>query len=1322
MRRLIPVIAAGCLVGFWGVEARGEDWPTYLRDVRRSGISPERIKPPLWQPWVFTATHPPEHAWGDPQSKPVEKVLELPRLRFDDAFHVAAAGGRVYFGSSADNKVYALDARTGQVLWEFYTDGPVRLAPTVWKGKVYVGSDDGFVYCLGARDGRVVWTFRAAPADQRVLGSGKMISVWPVRTGVVVDEGPEADSGQAVAYFGAGVFPGEGLYLYAVGADDGKLIWKNDSYARGGAAGISPQGYLVASKGKLFAPACRTMPAAFDRKTGRFLFHRNLSWRFTGLFGGTYWQLADGILFGGTEQILGVHESTGRLALAELLPAGKPSTGVRRLVVAQDAVYLLTGKELVAVDREGWIEVRSRMTALRLLASGLGQFRGKLKVLDREYQRQREGQKLPDGKLPPRTDAHEAVFQQIADLTRRIKETNAEYKRWAKKQNQPTRWRSPFAGSDALIMTEGMLLAGGPEKVTAFEAATGEELWSGKVSGKARGLAVADGRVFVSTDTGSIHCFQAGRRGVGKAVRPAIADKPFPQDARGKAWQDRARRIVAETGVKRGYALILGEGSGRLACALAKSTELMIYVVGRDADEVSAARKALTAAGVYGKKVVVMRAADGAPAFSDYFANLIVCEEGMFASGKPLPAAAVLGMLKPCGGVACVRGAPKDWLDGLREALAGLGEKGTQVTVGDGEARVARGPLAGAGSWTHQYAEPGNTACGDDRLVKGPIGILWYGEPGPGRMANRHASPASPLAVGGRMFVQGEDIVMAYDAYNGVKLWDREIEGATRVGLMGRCSNLAADDDSVFVAVKDQCLRLDAATGRTRRTYRVPPGKGRKPRSWEYVARVGATLFGSTGGQCVFALDVESGSPRWAHEGKKIEPRTICIGGGRVYFIERSVTKARQAEALKGIRPEQRVDRRGKPIRPDVRLVVALDAKTGRESWVRPEYVADCVRVGRAGGELILMYANNVLLLCGQPWNGHFWRDLMAGEFSRRSLIALSGDDGRLLWSGRRGYRSRPLIVGDRIVAEPWAYDLQTGAELKRAHPLTGAESNWQMSRPGHHCGNIVAAPSTLFFRSGVTGHYDLIGDYGTAHFGAQRPGCWVNCIPAAGLVLMPEAASGCVCAYALQCTTVFQPRKANRLWGQYSAAGPALPVKHLAVNFGAPGDRKDSRGTLWLAYPRPRSYEKDYDQRLVLDLKIAMKAASGKAAYFRGNADFLQIDGSDAPWVYGFGCTDYRRCSIPLIETGGKPATYTVRLYFAAPPEDKPGGRVFQVMLQDRAVLKDFDIVAEAGGPRRAVVKEFKGIPVAGDLAVSMKAAKGKTLLCGIEVMREAK
>ncbi|MCK5803931.1 MAG: PQQ-like beta-propeller repeat protein, partial [Lentisphaeria bacterium] len=253
--------SATILLGLWMCCATlvfSADWPTYQHDMRRSAITEEQLPLPLAAQWVFRTPYPPEHAWGDPQPKVVEGLLELPRMRFDDAFHVIAAKDKLFFGTSSDNKIYALDAATGNVAWEFYTDAPLRMAPTVYENRLYAGSDDGRVYCLKATDGALLWTFRAAPTSEMVLSSGRMASLWPVRTGVVVVN--------ETAYFGAGVFPGEGLFLYAVNARTGEELWRNDTYGRGGNVQISPQGYMVASRTTLFLPSGRAIPAAFSRE------------------------------------------------------------------------------------------------------------------------------------------------------------------------------------------------------------------------------------------------------------------------------------------------------------------------------------------------------------------------------------------------------------------------------------------------------------------------------------------------------------------------------------------------------------------------------------------------------------------------------------------------------------------------------------------------------------------------------------------------------------------------------------------------------------------------------------------------------------------------------------------------------------------------------------------------------------------------------------------------------------------------------------------------------------------------------------------------
>ncbi|NLY02955.1 MAG: PQQ-like beta-propeller repeat protein [Rhodopirellula sp.] len=59
-----------------------------------------------------------------------------------------AADNRLFVPSMVNDSVTAYDAGTGDVLWRFVSDGPVRLAPIVDQGKVYFASDDGHLYCV----------------------------------------------------------------------------------------------------------------------------------------------------------------------------------------------------------------------------------------------------------------------------------------------------------------------------------------------------------------------------------------------------------------------------------------------------------------------------------------------------------------------------------------------------------------------------------------------------------------------------------------------------------------------------------------------------------------------------------------------------------------------------------------------------------------------------------------------------------------------------------------------------------------------------------------------------------------------------------------------------------------------------------------------------------------------------------------------------------------------------------------------------------------------------------------------------------------------
>ena len=119
-----------------------------------------------------------------------------------------------------------------------------------------------------------------------------------------------------------------------------------------------------------------------------------------------------------------------------------------------------------------------------------------------------------------------------------------------------------------------------------------------------------------------------------------------------------------------------------------------------------------------------------------------------------------------------------------------------------------------------------------------------------------------------------------------------------------------------------------------------------------------------------------------------------------------------------------------------------------------------------------------------------------------------------------------------------------------------------------------------------------------------------------------------------------------------------------------------------------------------------------------------LAIAGTDTPWVFTSGYLSDKPLRFKLIDTGQPAAKYTVKLYFAEPREAKPGERVFSVRLQGKEVLAGFDIVAAAGGPRRALIKEFPGVEVKDYLEIALTPAEvskiKQPLLCGFEALRE--
>ncbi|MCZ6793930.1 MAG: PQQ-binding-like beta-propeller repeat protein, partial [Planctomycetota bacterium] len=412
-----------------------------------------------------------------------------------------------------------------------------------------------------------------------------------------------------------------------------------------------------------------------------------------------------------------------------------------------------------------------------------------------------------------------------------------------------------------LIGAGGLRFAGGDGQVAAFRASDAHLVWRGEVEGKAYSLAVADGRLLVSTDAGVIHCFAREEVEAPSTIdhrRPGDDAQVETDERSEKFFASAAERILQASGVTRGYCLVLGSGEGRLAREIARRSELQVVGVESDPAKVARSRRLLADAGLL-ERVAVHERSPGKTFYPDYIANLIVSETLLVSGRFPCPVNEVHRLLRPGGGIACLghpEAVPAEAGGGegrlaRRDVERWLGERRGDArieTAGGLWTLLTRRPLDGVGEWTHLYADPGNTASSGDERVGGRLRLQWFGPPGPRQLVDRHHRTVAPLVKDGRLFVPGDERLIAVDAYNGALLWNVEVPGFRRLGAGRDCGNLALADDVLYAATGASCRALDVRTGRLAGSFELPAPPGvpaERSYDWGYLARLGDVLLGS---------------------------------------------------------------------------------------------------------------------------------------------------------------------------------------------------------------------------------------------------------------------------------------------------------------------------------------------------------------------------------------------------------------------------------------------------------------------------------------------
>ncbi|USU12145.1 PQQ-like beta-propeller repeat protein [Sphingomonadaceae bacterium OTU29THOMA1] len=166
-------------------------------------------------------------------------------------------GGRV-FATDGVGDVVAFNAADGKEVWRAKPGGPLRGAPTVANGSVYVVSQDNQIFALDQSDGKVQWAQSGTLETQGVFGVAA----------------PAADNQTIVAGFSSGEL---NAYRY----ENGRVLWGDALSRTSITTSVSSLSDIdaapVVDNGRVFAVGQGGRMVSLDLATGQRLWEQNFA-------------------------------------------------------------------------------------------------------------------------------------------------------------------------------------------------------------------------------------------------------------------------------------------------------------------------------------------------------------------------------------------------------------------------------------------------------------------------------------------------------------------------------------------------------------------------------------------------------------------------------------------------------------------------------------------------------------------------------------------------------------------------------------------------------------------------------------------------------------------------------------------------------------------------------------------------------------------------------------------------------------------------------------------------------------------------------------
>ena len=171
---------------------------------------------------------------------------------------LAAAGGWL-FAATGLGHVLALDAETGAIQWRQPIGVPVRMSPVVSGDRVFAVSHDNRLWALDAGNGALLWSHTAIEESAGFPGGAS----------------PAVDGGIVFAPFSSGE-------LTAHRVENGRTVWSDILSVQGARIGaISTfndiDGHPVSDRGTVFAIGHGGRMVAIDARSGRRVWERDIA-------------------------------------------------------------------------------------------------------------------------------------------------------------------------------------------------------------------------------------------------------------------------------------------------------------------------------------------------------------------------------------------------------------------------------------------------------------------------------------------------------------------------------------------------------------------------------------------------------------------------------------------------------------------------------------------------------------------------------------------------------------------------------------------------------------------------------------------------------------------------------------------------------------------------------------------------------------------------------------------------------------------------------------------------------------------------------------